>query len=301
VEPFAVALVVIAAVLHVGWNVLLKTSGDPLWTATIANVAGSLGLVPLVTVIWLVNDMPPIPVEAAALGLISGVVETAYFILLSAAYRRGDLSLVYPLARGTAPLIAVVIGVVVLGERLPLPAVVGVSLLLGGLLLMQRPWALLRRAAVEDHAAAGFALAAGLAIATYTAIDRVGTQLLAPWIYAAFIWGACALGLVLWQVLVIRPRAGAGGGSWWAPASRGELGRAVIAGVMTLVAYYLVLVALSTTPLSAVAPLRESAIVLAAGIGVAGLGEGSGRREAMRRIAAALLILAGVIMLALGR
>jgi drug/metabolite transporter (DMT)-like permease len=301
VDPFAVGLVAIAAVLHVGWNVLLKTAGDPLWTATVATVAGSIGLVPLVVVIWLLNDMPPIPGEAVAIGLVSGAVEAVYFVLLSAAYRRGDLSLVYPLARGTAPLIAVAIGVLILGERLPVPAAAGVGLLLGGLLVMQRPWRLLRRAARDDHAAAAFALGAGVGIATYTALDRVGTQLLAPWMYAAIIWTSCAIGLLAWQLVVIRPRAVAGEGAWWAATKPGELSRAVIAGAMTLVAYYLVLVALSRAPLSAVAPLRESAIVLAAGIGVAGLGEGKERGDGLRRIGAAAVILVGVLLLALGR
>jgi drug/metabolite transporter (DMT)-like permease len=304
-EPFAVALVAVAAVLHVGWNVLLKTAGDPLWTATVATVTGSLGLVPLVIGVWLLTGMPEIPGEAVVIGLVSGLVETVYFILLSAAYRRGDLSLVYPLARGTAPLVAVAIGVVILGERLPPPATVGVALLIGGLLATQRPWRLLRRAAAADHAAAGFALGAGVAIATYTALDRVGTQLLAPWMYAAILWTSCAIGLVTWQLLVIRPRAIAAGSDaavpWWAASRPGELARAVVAGVMTLVAYYFVLVALSVAPLSAVAPLRESAIVLAAGIGVAGLGERSSRVDAARRLGAALLILAGALLLALGR
>ena len=84
-----------------------------------------------------------LPLLGVALGLVSGTVEAGYFILLSAAYRRGDLSVVYPIARGTAPLLAVAIGVVLLGERLGIGGSIGVVLLLAGFLVLQRPWRVL--------------------------------------------------------------------------------------------------------------------------------------------------------------
>ena len=109
-------------------------------------------------------------------------------MLLSAAYRRGDLSVVYPIARGTAPLLAVAIGVGLLGERLGLAGSLGVAALLAGFLLLQRPWRVLaaaraapagqRRGAIDT--AILFALATGVTIATYSAIDRVGTRLIDP-------------------------------------------------------------------------------------------------------------------------
>src|SRR4029077_4500645 len=116
--PLAVAIVLIAAVLPAGWNVLLKTSGDPLRTAVRLQVIGSTVLVPLGIAVWLAVGRPPIEPAAVGLALISGVLETAYFICLSAAYSRGDLSLVYPIARGSAPLAAILVGVGLLGERL---------------------------------------------------------------------------------------------------------------------------------------------------------------------------------------
>src|SRR5688572_4632442 len=145
-------------------------------------LAASVGIVPLGFAVWWVQGRVALPVEGIALGLASGVVEAAYFILLSAAYRRGDLSVVYPVARGTAPLLAVLIGVFVLGERLGVPGSIGVVMLLAGFLVLQRPWraiALARsggggaRKAAADSAIL-FALATGVMIATYTAIDRVG-------------------------------------------------------------------------------------------------------------------------------
>ena len=195
------------------------------------------------------------------LGVASGVVEAAYFILLSAAYRRGDLSVVYPVARGTAPLLAVLIGVVVLGERLGVAGSIGVVVLLAGFLVLQRPWRAIalarsgggaaggaapggrgRRAKAAADSAILFALATGVMIATYTAIDRVGTRQIDPVPYAAILWATCSVVLVAWVAFV------AGGDllRYGPEAAR----RAAVGGWLTLVAYLCILVALSVAPLS---------------------------------------------------
>src|SRR3972149_11270763 len=137
--PLAIALVLTAAVLHAGWNVLLKPSGDPLRTAVRLQVIGTAVLAPLGLVAWFALDRPPLDPAGVALALLSGGLEAAYFIFLSAAYGRGDLSLVYPLARGSAPLLSVLIGIGLLGERLGLPAGVGGGCILAGVLLVARP------------------------------------------------------------------------------------------------------------------------------------------------------------------
>ena len=151
-EPWVIALVAVSAVLHLAWNVRLKTAGDPLRAATIGMMAASVGIVPLGIAVWWAQGHVALPVEGVVLGVASGFVEAAYFILLSAAYRRGDLSVVYPVARGTAPLLAVLIGVVVLGERLGVPGSIGVVMLLAGFLILQRPW---RAFALARSSAAG--------------------------------------------------------------------------------------------------------------------------------------------------
>ena len=115
--PRIIALVAASAVLHVAWNVRLKTAGDPLRAGAVGMLAASgrrssrsaLGA-------WLLLGRPPLPIEGVVLGVVSGTVEAIYFVLLSAAYRRGDLSVVYPIARGTAPLLAVAIGITVFGR-----------------------------------------------------------------------------------------------------------------------------------------------------------------------------------------
>ena len=289
-DPFVIALVLVSAGLHVAWNVRLKTAGDPLRVATIGMLAASVGIVPVGIVAWWLDGQPPLPVEGVALGVLSGVVEAVYFVLLSAAYRRGDLSVVYPIARGTAPLLAVVIGVGVFGERLGIAGSVGVALLLVGFLVLQQPWRAVRGHGLDPSVA--FAFATGIAIATYTAIDRAGARLIDPLTYAAILWITASIALVVWVRFVVRMPIFVGG--------REQIRYAAIGGWLTLIAYLLILWALSLAPLSGVAPLRESAAVFAAAWGSVRLGEAADRGDIVRRVGASVVIVAGALLLALG-
>ena len=299
-EPWVIGLVAVSAVLHLAWNVRLKTAGDPLRTATIGLVAASFVIVPLGIVAWWLDGAPPLPVEGVALGLASGVAEAAYFIFLAAAYRRGDLSVVYPVARGTAPLLAVFVGVTVFDERLGVAGSIGVVCLIAGFLVLQRPWRALALARRGDSAgrarlrdsAVLFALATGVMIATYSAIDRLGTRLIAPFPYAAILWVSGAIILVVWIWL-----RESGGLLRDGPEANRQ---AAVGGFLTLGAYLCILVALSVAPLSGVAPLRESATVFAAAWGSVRLGEASDRGDAARRIGASVLIVGGALLLAVG-
>jgi uncharacterized membrane protein len=290
VDPFVIAIVLVSAGLHVAWNVRLKTAGDPLRTATVGMLAASAGIVPVGIVAWWLDGQPALPVEGVALGVLSGVVEAVYFVLLSAAYRRGDLSVVYPIARGTAPLLAVVIGVGIFGERLGIAGSVGVAFLLVGFLILQRPWRAVRGHGLDPSVA--FAFATGIAIAGYSAIDRAGTRLIDPLTYAAILWVTAAICLVLWVRFVVRGEILAGG--------REQIRYAAIGGWLTLIAYLLILWALSLAPLSGVAPLRESAAVFAAAWGSVRLGEAADRGDTIRRVGASVLIVAGALLLAVG-
>jgi drug/metabolite transporter (DMT)-like permease len=299
VDPWIIGLVALSAVLHVAWNIRLKTAGDPLRAATIGMLAASIGIVPAGVIAWWASGAPALPLEGIALGIGSGAVEALYFIFLAAAYRRGDLSVVYPLARGTAPLLAVLVGVGLLGERLGLGGSLGVAGLLAGFLWLQRPWRAIALARSRGDAVRGsvdtsilFALATGVTIASYTALDRLGVRLIEPLPYAAILWATCCVALVLWIGL----------------AAGGDLLRhgpsatrsAAIGGWLTLGAYLCVLVALSVAPLSGVAPLRESATVFAAAWGSVRLGEAADRAEIGRRVGASLLIVGGALLLAIG-
>ena len=296
-DPFVIALVAVSALLHVAWNVRLKTAGEPLRAATVGMLAATVGIVPAGFLAWWLTGRPALPVEGVALGLLSGIIEAGYFVLLSAAYRRGDLSVVYPIARGTAPLLAVAIGVGLFGERLGVVGSVGVGLLLAGFMVLQQPWRALRRGSGGGPAAArldpaiAFALATGVTIATYTAIDRLGARLIHPLSYAAILWVTSVVTLLLWVRFVAGGDVFAGG--------RREIRSAAIGGWLTLGAYVLVLWALSVAPLSGVAPLRESATVFAAAWGSVRLGEAVSRRETWRRVGASALIVGGAILLAI--
>jgi uncharacterized membrane protein len=293
VDPLALGFIALAAVLHAAWNVLLKTAGDPLRTATAGVIAATLLVVPLAAVVWLATGRPGMPPAAWAIVVASAAVEAAYFVFLSAAYRRGDLSVVYPLARGSAPVLAVAVGVLVLGERLPSPGWIGVGLLLAGLLVIQRPWSALRGGGTE-RAAAGFALLTGVMIATYSSLDTVGVRQVPAWLYAAILWPACGLALLV--VGWARPRIA--GGAFAPPQAPLDLPRAVAGGVLTFAAYGFVLAALARAPLAVVAPLRESAVVLATIWGVFRLREAVPGRAAGLRIAGSLLVLVGAVVLA---
>ncbi len=290
----ALVLVLVAAVLHAGWNVLLKTSGDALRTAVRLQAIGTAVLVPFGVVAWFLDGSPALEPAGVALALGSGVLEAIYFLCLAAAYSRGDLSLVYPIARGSAPLLSILIGIGLLGERLGLGAAAGVGCLVAGILLVARPWRAFRVAGGEHRGAIGFALATGASIAAYSAVDRLGVRILEPWLYGSL------LAVFATVILAAAVAAGRHSGLLATPAVAtppSPLWRDGAAGVLSLTAYLLILFAYSQAPLAAVAPLRESGIVIAAAWGAFRLGESSGRREAGARIGAAALVVLGAVLL----
>ncbi len=279
----AIALVLGAGVLHVAWNTLVKTSGDPLETATWAVWLGTAAATPLVAVAWLAAGQPTLPVEGWLLAVASGIVEVGYYVALAAAYRSGDLSAVYPVARGSAAFLGVVVGIAILGERLPPSGAVAIVLLLGGLLAAAVPAARL--------ATMGPALLTGLTIAGYSALDRVGVRTGPPWLYGWAIFAVSCVALVVLRAAWPRARSVAPGNG--TSGSR----RHLATGLLMLATYLLVLLALQIAPLAGVAPLREASTVLAAVWGVVALGE---RTRAGWRIAGGVAVAAGAILLAVG-
>jgi drug/metabolite transporter (DMT)-like permease len=303
--PIVLAMVAVAAVIHATWNVILKTSGDPLRTSARAMVGGVLVGLPFGVAAYLATGSPAIPTEAIVLGLVSGCIETAYFVLLSTAYRHGDLSVVYPIARGTAPLFAVTVGVVVLGDRLGPLGAAGVAALTIGILVIQRPWRALRpeggrlgpgadRPGVDR--AVVYALLTGVAIASYSAVDSVGVRLIEPWVFASIAFPVNAVTLALWVRYVdrtetIRGRPIEPPASWT---------RSTLAGALSLVGYMLILGAYVVAPLTVIAPLREGAVVLGSAWGSFRLGEAASRGDGWRRVAGAACVLGGAVLVAVG-
>ena len=278
----AVGLALAAAVFHGTWNVLVKVSGDPI--TTFRRVTLTTALVATVTFVpaWFVIGRPGLNPEAAGLCVLSSILETAYLWLLSTAYRRGELSAVYPIARGSAPLLSVLVGLVLLGEKLAALQLVGVAVLLLGILAVTMSQATTRATLP--------ALLTGVAIAAYTSVDRVGVRLTTPWLYSWLLFALMAIELpiTLWiagRLGLHRPPVG-GAPSW---------PQALLIGAFMWAGYFLVLWALTLAPLAIVAPVREVAVVAVAVWGVWQLGE---RRRARVKIAGAVATLIGIALLA---
>src|SRR5450759_4258651 len=163
-------------------------------------LAAVLLATPAVAVAWVWTGRPGLAPAAAGWCALSGVFEVTYLWLLAAAYRRGELSAVYPIARGSAPLLAVIAGLGLLNERLSALQLVGVGLLLLGILAVTLSQAT-GRATVP-------ALLTGVAIATYTAIDRVGVRLTTPWLYGWLLIVLMAIGIAGSKWVAARLTAG---------------------------------------------------------------------------------------------
>jgi drug/metabolite transporter (DMT)-like permease len=285
----ALALVLGAAACHATWNLLLKRSGGGsglpfLWLA----LAGSLVIYAPAAAVAAAVERPEI--GGVELVFIAGtaVLHLGYFVLLQRGYRAGDLSLVYPLARGTGPALATAAAIVILGERPSALAFAGTLLVIAGLIALAHPRALLQSGRWAGPAVA-YALATGGFIATYTLWDAHAVSALAipPLVYD---WcGNAGRVLLLAPVVLRRP---AELRATFAAYRGAILGVAVLSPL----AYILVLTALVTTPVSYVAPAREASIVLGAVLGTWLLGEG----DARRRIGCAVAITAGIAALALG-
>jgi drug/metabolite transporter (DMT)-like permease len=287
VTAVAIALALAAAALHGTWNVLIKVSGDPMETFRRATIVAALVTTPLTAIAWLATGRPALPLAAVGLAAISAALELAYLYLLSAAYRSGELSVVYPIARGSAPLLAVVAGLGLLGERLEPGQLAGVGLLLVGILAVT--------ISQTSGRATVPALLTGVSIAAYTAIDRVGVRLTTPWLYDWVLIAllATALAITMSVRSRLQPRLAPPAA---APASPVTWRQGAVIGVFMWTGYLLVLIALSIAPLSVVAPVREVAVVAVAVWGVWKLHE---RKGAALKLLGATATLAGVALLAL--
>ncbi|HWA11170.1 MAG TPA: EamA family transporter [Opitutaceae bacterium] len=287
-NALALALILAAAVLHATWNLCAKRAGGGLPFVWLVGAIICVLYVPVVAGYWWWRH-PVIPGAAVAWILGSGVLKTGYSLFLQRSYRTGDFSLIYPLARGTGPLLSTLGAIVLLGERPGALALAGAALVVasvfwvaGGTRLLHQDRAHLRTALVHG-------IMSGVFIAAYTLWDRHGVAglAIAPLLYDA--------GTAFTQLALVTPFAP---GRWPEVVKHWREDRAYAFGVATLapVAYVLVLTAMSFTPVSYVAPAREVSIVIGAFLGARVLREGDSRR----RIAAAVVMAAGVIALALG-
>jgi drug/metabolite transporter (DMT)-like permease len=270
--------------------VLVKVSGDPMATFQRATFAAALLATPPVAVAWLWSGRPGFTPAAAAWCVLSASLELAYLWLLATAYRRGELSAVYPIARGSAPLLAVGAGLVLLNERLTALQFAGVGLLLVGILAVTLSQATGRATAP--------ALLTGVAIASYTAVDRVGVRLSTPWLYGWLLVVLIATAVPVSQWVAARLASGRRSPLTQPAAAAVPIGRgqAALIGVFMWGGYLLVLWALSLGPLSVVAPVRETSVV---GVAVWGIWRLRERGGVPLKLSGAVATLAGVALLAL--
>jgi drug/metabolite transporter (DMT)-like permease len=268
-----------AGLLHAGWNALVKSApgGDALLdTATLVVGSAAWGLVCL--------PFAGLPDPAAwKFVAASAAIHFAYFLTLAHAYRTGDLSFAYPLMRGTAPLLAALLGIVFLREWPSAHVAAGIALICAGIVSI----AFVRR---ERHppVAALYAFANAAIIAVYTLVDGAGARASNnPASYVAWLTFIDAFPFVVW----IRLQRGREALVYMRRGWR----RGVLGGAASLGAYGIVLWAMTRAPIAAVAALRETSVLFAALIGAIWLKEGFG----IPRLAGAASVVAGVAALKL--
>jgi drug/metabolite transporter (DMT)-like permease len=279
--PRALALLLTAAALHTGWNLLIKRSRHKQIFAWWALTVGVVCFAPLL--LW----SAPLPGAVWPYLIASAVVEALYFIALTLAYQQADFSLVYPLARGTAPALLAVWAILFLGER-PTPAgLAGLALLILGLLVVARPTGWVQRGAWHKNGTLT-ALAAAVCISVYGAIDGAAMRLAEPAPYLIVLLGLTAA-FTAPAVIAYYGRS-ALIAEW-----QSQWRRIVFAGVVSLVTYGLVLQAYVLAPVSYAGAVREIGVVFAALVGWRWLGEAFG---GIRTVGAVLIFL-GILLIAL--
>lgn len=282
----ALALVLGSALVHATWNLLAKRSQGGLAFVWLLSVFTAVIYAPVAAVyVWL--ERPVLSAAHAGAALVSSAIHVGYFLCLQRGYRVGDLSLVYPLARGTGPALATVLAIAVLGERPSPPALLGAGLVVLSVLVLTGNPAVGRAATP----AILYGLATGAFIGLYTVWDGYAVRVLgAPPVIFTYM-GEVGRLVLLAPLMLARIGPGEPARTWH--ESRWE-----VLGVAALspLAYIMVLTAMTFTAVSLVAPAREVSILVGSVFGAVLLREGfSGRR-----LLGAAGMVAGVVLLATG-
>jgi drug/metabolite transporter (DMT)-like permease len=292
-SPTAFALIVLAGLIHAGWNIVAKQAGGDARFACFTAVLMMVIWAPLGW--WLGRtEVPTWGLTEWGFVVASGVIHVFYYVILLRGYRKADLTVVYPLARGSGPLLSSLVAIVLLGEQVSALAAAGIAGVVGGVFLIAGGPGLLRAARdpaarQRVHTGVAYGLLTGAFIATYTVVDGYAVK----WLLMSPIlvdYMGNFVRVVLLSPSVLRDRATAR--VLW----RRQWRQAVMVAAFSPVAYVLVLYAMKEAPLSHVAPAREVSMLFAALIGGHLLGEG----ERGSRVLGALCIASGVVALGLG-
>jgi drug/metabolite transporter (DMT)-like permease len=272
--------VLFAAACHAGWNALIKVGLDPLSTTTLISIgSGTAALIFLPFV--------GVPAWAAWPWLLTSVViHLVYFASLIESYRTGDLGQVYPIARGSAPLMTAAATTLFVGETLSVVGWIGILALVVGVLLLSMRGG--RKLAEIDRRAIGFALFTALTICAYSVVDGIGARLSAdPNAYT--LWLFVGIAIVMLPYAIYRD------GPDVVPAMQRFWWRGFAGGALQLLSYGIAIWAMTVAPIAVVATLRETSVLFGAVIAVVVL------KEPLRatRIAAACLIVCGLILIRL--
>ena len=283
-----VLAVVGAALLHAGWNAMIKAGDDKSLDTALIHVLASLATLPMVAV----AGLPP--VAAWPYVLASLLIHIGYYFALARAYQHGELGLTYPLMRGTAPVLVALGSAVVLAESPTPTAWIGIlAVTFGiGLVGLSHPGR-----ALHHRKAVGFALANAAIIALYTLVDGRGVRAtvgqggsVASYVVLLFALDGWPYALLLWW------RRGASARPLILAHARRRWPVALVGGLASLGAYGIALWAMTRAPVASVAALRETSVLFAALIGTWLLGE----RFGLQRAFGTLVIIAGVMSLRLG-
>jgi len=273
VPAAALALALAAAALHAGWNILIARAGDPEGAGAAAVLIGVAAFAPVAALTWRV-EWAAVPYIGA-----SATAELAYFALLAAAYGRYDLSVVYPIARGAAPVLVLVVAVVATSAQPSALEVTGVAVVAAGIMLV-------RGVRVGgDSAAPAMALGVAACIAAYTVIDKSGLHHASAIPYLEITLATSGVVYAAALSVARGTQVVRNGFSRWTAG----------AGIAMFLAYALVLAALRLAPAASVAAVRETSVVMATALAAVVLREPVSRGRA----AGAVLVAAGVVALAI--
>jgi len=279
-ETFVFLAVLFAAACHAGWNALIKVGLDPLSTTTLISVGSgivALAFAPLVGM----------PASAAWPWLLASVViHLVYFASLIESYRTGDLGQVYPIARGSAPLMTAAVTSIFVGEQLSALGWMGIIVLVAGVLLLSAHGG--RQLAEIDRRAIGFALFTALTICAYSVVDGIGARLSAnPNAYS--VWLFIGIAIVMVPYALYRD------GRDVIPAMQRFWLRGFAGGALQVLSYGIAIWAMTVAPIAIVATLRETSVLFGAVIAVVVL------KEPLRavRVVAACLIVCGLVLIRL--
>jgi drug/metabolite transporter (DMT)-like permease len=279
-ETFVFIAVLFAAACHAGWNALIKVGLDPLSTTTLISVGSgivALAFTPLVGM----------PASAAWPWLLASIIiHLVYFASLIESYRTGDLGQVYPIARGSAPLMTAAVTSIFVGEKLSALGWTGIVVLVAGVLLLSARGG--RQLAEIDRRAIGFALFTAFTICAYSVVDGIGARLSAnPNGYS--VWLFIGIAVVMVPYALYRD------GRDVIPAMHRFWLRGFAGGALQVLSYGIAIWAMTAAPIAIVATLRETSVLFGAAIAVVVL------KEPLRtaRVLAACLIVCGLILIRL--